>query len=99
VFNALIFRLADISVTPDYTGLPSNLDAGLKHLTNNAAAFLLLVSGLGIVISLIGLVGGSWVHSPQLRERSKEGLLYSAGAGALLFIAVAVANYATRLFG
>lgn len=98
MFNALFFRLADITVTPDFNGLPANLEAGLRHLTNNAAALLLLVSGLGIVISLIGLVVGTWVHSPQVRDRSREGLLVSAGAGALLFAGVAVANYATGLF-
>jgi hypothetical protein len=98
VFNALIFPFADISVRPDFNGLPSNLTAGLEHLTNNAAAVLLLVSGLGIVLSLMGMVAGSWVHSPHLRERSREGLLVSAGAGALLFGAVAIANYSTGLF-
>jgi hypothetical protein len=98
VLNALIFRLADISVTPDYNGLPSNLEAGLKHLTNNAAALLMLVSGLGIVLSLTGMIAGTWMHNPMVRDRAREGLLMSAVAGALLFIAVAVANYSTGLF-
>lgn len=98
MFNALILRLADITVAPDYNGLPANLEAGLKHLTNNAAALLMMVSGLGIVLSLMGMVAGSWVHNPQVRDRAREGLLVSALAGALLFAAVAVANYSAGLF-
>jgi hypothetical protein len=98
LFNAPIYWLADITVTPDFNGLPVNLEHGLVHLTNNAAALLLLVSGLGIVASLIGLVVGHGLHMQSVSERSKGGLLVSAGAGAILFIAVAVANYAMGLF-
>ena len=98
MFNALILWLADITVTPDYNGLPSNLQAGLSHLTNNAAALLISLSGLGIVLSLMGMVVGSWMHNALVRDRAKEGLLMSALAGALLFIAVTVANYSTGLF-
>ena len=32
--------VSDISVTPDFSGLPPNLYHGLVHLTNNAAAVL-----------------------------------------------------------
>ena len=39
----------DISVSPDFTGLPSNVYHGLVHLTDNAAAVLILVAGLGLV--------------------------------------------------
>ena len=41
--------VSDISVTPDFTGLPPNLYHGLIHLTNNAAAVLTLVAGLGLL--------------------------------------------------
>ena len=91
-------RVADISVSPDFSGIPDNVRTGLIHLTNNAAAALLLLSGLGIVISLCGLVVGSWLQNQHLSERSRSGLLVSAGAGALLFVTVAVANYTMHLF-
>jgi hypothetical protein len=88
----------DLSVRPDFDGIPDNVTRGLMRLTNNAAAVLLLVAGLGIVISIGGMVVGSWLQNQQLGERSRHGLIISAGAGALLFIAVAVANYAMRTF-
>jgi hypothetical protein len=91
-------QVADINVSPDFKGLPDSVTSGLVHLTNNAAAVLLLLSGLGIVISLCGMVVGSWLQNQHLSERSRSGLLVSAGAGALLFVAVAVANYAMHLF-
>jgi len=88
----------DIAVSPDFTGLPSNVHAGLVHLTNNAAALLTLVSGLGIVVSLLGLVVASWTSNPQLGERAKHGLAISILAIALLYLGVAAANYSARLF-
>ena len=91
-------RFLDISVKPDFEGLPSNLHVGLVHLTNNAAALLGLVAGLGIVVSLIGLVAASWTSNHQLGERSKSGLALSISAIALLYIGVAAANYAGHLF-
>ncbi len=90
--------LSDVSVTPDFSGLPPNLLHGLQHLTNNAAAVLMLVSGLGIVVSLIMLVIASWTSNPQLSDRAKGGLVVSIGAMALLYIGVAVANYSGHLF-
>ena len=98
MFNALISRLADITVTPDYDGLPSNLQQGLVHLTNNAAAVLMLVSGLGIVLAVGGLVVGHVLHRQHITERSWSALGIAAGAGAILFIAVHAANYTSGLF-
>jgi hypothetical protein len=94
-----MFRLPlDISVRPDFNGLPANVHQGLVHLTNNAAAVLTLVSGLGIVLSLIALVFASWTSTPHLAERAKSGLAVSVSALALLYIGVAAANYAAHLF-
>jgi len=87
-----------VSVTPDFEGLPPNILNGLHHLTNNAAAVLTIVSSLGIAVSLIGLVLGTWSQNPQLTERSRGGFVVSVGAIALLFVGVATANYAARLF-
>ena len=98
MFNALISRLADITVTPDYDGLPSNLQQGLVHLTNNAAAVMMLVSGLGIVLAVGGLVVGHVLHRQHITERSWSALGIAAGAGAILFIAVHAANYTSGLF-
>jgi hypothetical protein len=98
LFSALIFRLADISVQPDFQGLPPNLMHGLVHLTNNVAAVLLLVSGLGIASSLVGMVFGHAFHIQHVAERSRHGLLVSAGSGAILYIAVMAANYSMGLF-
>jgi hypothetical protein len=91
-----LFR--DINVSPDFSGLPQNVQTGLVHLTNNAAALLMLVSGLGIVVSLIGLVFASWTQNPHLSERCKGGLAVSIGAMALLYLGVAAANYTAGLF-
>ena len=93
------FLPLDISVHPDFDGLPANVQQGLIHLTNNAAALLALISGLGIVLSLIGLVFASWSSNHQLSERAKSGLAVSVGAMALLYASFAVANYTGRLFG
>jgi hypothetical protein len=90
--------LTDISVTPDFTGLPPNVYHGLVHLTNNAAAVLTLVAGLGLAVSLIGLVIASFTANRELGERSKGGIAISVSSVALLYIGVAAANYAGHLF-
>ena len=90
--------VADISVTPDFSGLPPSVYHGLIHLTNNAAAVLLLVAGLGLTVSLIGLVLASFTANPQLAERARGGIAVSIFSIALLYIGVAAANYAGHLF-
>jgi len=90
--------LTDISVTPDFSGLPPSVYHGLVHLTNNAAAVLLLVAGLGLTVSLIGLVLASFTANPQLAERARGGIAVSIFSIALLYIGVAAANYAGHLF-
>ena len=90
--------LTDISVTPDFTGLPPNVYHGLVHLTNNAAAVLTLVAGLGLAVSLIGLVIASFTGNRELGERAKGGIAISVSSVALLYIGVAAANYAGHLF-
>jgi hypothetical protein len=87
-----------ISVTPDFNGLPPSVYHGLVHLTNNAAAVLLLVAGLGLTVSLIGLVLASFTQNPQLSERARGGIAVSIFSIALLYIGVAAANYAGHLF-
>jgi len=95
----VIFRIgSDISVHPDMNGLPANVLAGLAHLANNAAGLLVLVAGIGIAVSLIGWVLASFTGNPQLAERSKSSLGVSIGAVALLYLGIAAANYAGRLF-
>jgi uncharacterized membrane protein len=88
----------DIKVYPDLHGLPANVLAGLAHLANNAAGLLVLVSGIGIAVSLIGWVLASFTANPQLAERSKSSLGVSIAAVALLYLGIAAANYAGRLF-
>ncbi len=88
----------DISVTPDFSGLPPSVYQGLVHLTNNAAALLTLVAGLGLVVSLIGLVLASFTANRELGERAKGGIAVSVFSVALLYIGVAAANYAGHLF-
>ena len=90
--------LRDIAVRPDVSGLPPNVVAGLAHLANNAAGLLVVVSGIGIAVSLIGWVIASLTSNPQLAERSKSSLGISIAAVALLYLGVAAANYAGRLF-
>ena len=90
--------LTDISITPDFNGLPPSVYHGLVHLTNNAAAVLLLVAGLGLTVSLIGLVLASFTANHQLAERARGGVAVSIFSIALLYIGVAAANYAGHLF-
>jgi hypothetical protein len=90
--------LQDINVHPDVSGLPPNVVAGLIHLANNAAGLLMIVSGIGIAVSLAMWVVGSFTSNPQLVERSKSSLGVSVSAVALLYLGVAAANYAGRLF-
>jgi len=90
--------ITDISVRPDFSGLPPSVLQGLIHLTNNAAALLTLISGLGIVVSLIALVIASFTANPQLGERAKGGIAVSVGALALLYLGIAAANYSSHLF-
>ena len=90
--------LTDISITPDFNGLPPSVYHGLIHLTNNAAAVLLLVAGLGLTVSLIGLVLASFTANHQLTERARGGVAVSIMSIALLYIGVAAANYAGHLF-
>jgi hypothetical protein len=89
---------SDVSVTPDFSGLPPSVYQGLVHLTDNAAALLTLVAGLGLVVSLIGLVLASFTGNRELSDRAKGGIGVSVFSIALLYIGVAVANYAGHLF-
>ena len=89
---------SDVSVTPDFNGLPPSVYHGLVHLTNNAAAILTLVAGLGLTVSLIGLVIASFTANRELAERAKGGIAVSIFSVALLYVGVAAANYAGRLF-
>jgi uncharacterized YccA/Bax inhibitor family protein len=88
----------DISVRPDFSGLPPSVYHGLVQLTDNAAAILTLVAGLGLVVSLIGLVLASFTGNRELSERAKGGIAISVFSIALLYIGVATANYAGHLF-
>lgn len=90
--------LADISVTPDFTGLPPSVYHGLVQLTDNAAGVLTLVAGLGLSVSLIGLVLASFTGNRELGDRAKGGIAVSVFSIALLYIGVAAANYAGHLF-
>ncbi len=90
--------VSDIAVTPDFSGLPPSVYHGLVHLTNNAAGILTLVAGLGLTVSLIGLVLASFTSNQQLAERSKGGIAVSVFSVTLLYIGVAAANYAGHLF-
>ena len=91
--------LTDVSVTPDFNGLPPAVLHGLIQLTNNAAALLTLIAGLGIVVSLIGFVIASFTSNRELGERAKGGIAVSVSSIALLYLGVAAANYAGHLFG
>jgi hypothetical protein len=88
----------DVSVHPDLHGLPPSVLHGLAQLANNAAGLLVIVSGIGIAVSLIGWVIASFTSNPQLAERSKSSLGVSIAAVALLYVGIAAANYAGRLF-
>ena len=90
--------LDDVKVTPDFAGLPPNVYHGLVHLTNNAAALLVLVAGLGLVVSITGLVIASFTANRELGERAKGGIAVSVFSIALLYLGVAAANYAGHLF-
>ena len=90
--------LTDNSVHPDISGLPPSVVNGLQHLANNAAGLLMIVSGIGIGVSLIGWVASSFTNNSQLAERTKHSLGISVSAMALLYVAIAAANYAGRLF-
>lgn len=90
--------LADISVKPDFNGLPPSVYHGLVHLTDNAAAVLTLIAGLGLTVSLIGLVIASFTANRELAERAKGGIAISVFSVALLYLGIAAANYAGRLF-
>jgi hypothetical protein len=90
--------VSDISVSPDFRGLPPSVYHGLVHLTDNAAALLTLVAGLGLTVSLIGLVLASFTANRELADRAKGGIAVSVFAVALLYIGVAAANYAGHLF-
>lgn len=94
----MLFLSTDISVRPDLSGLPPSVVAGLSHLANNAAGLLVIVSGIGIAVSLVGWVFASFTSNPQLAERSKSSLGISISAVALLYLGIAAANYAGRLF-
>src|SRR5258708_13554324 len=76
----------DISVNPDFNGLPTNVYNGLVHLTDNAAAILTLVTGLGLTVSLIRLVIASFTANPELCERANAGIAGPVFSFPLLYI-------------
>jgi hypothetical protein len=90
--------LNGISVRPDFNGLPQSVVHGLIQLTDNAAAVLTLIAGLGLTVSIIGLVIASFTSSRELGERAKGGIAISVLSLMLLYLGVAAANYAGGLF-
>ena len=98
MIHTLAAAFLDISVHPDFEGFPSGIQSGLVHLGNAAAALVMLLAGIGIAVSVVGILAGSWTSNPHALERSKHGLLVSAGSVALLYIAVAAGNFVTGLF-
>ncbi len=88
----------DSAVAPDFAGLPTQVRDGLTHFSNNAAATLLLVCGFGIAFSVLALLVAFWTQSPAQMERARTGLVVSISAMAVLYLAVAAANYTQRLF-
>jgi hypothetical protein len=94
----LVQILNDISVRPNFNGLPPAVVHGLVQLTDNAAAVLTLVAGLGLTVSIIGLVIASFTANREIGERAKGGIAISVGSIALLYLGIAAANYAGRLF-
>jgi len=94
----LVQILNGISVRPDFNGLPPSVVHGLVQLTNNAAAVLTLIAGLGLTVSIIGLVIASVTSSRELSERAKGGIAVSVLSIMLLYLGIAAANYAGRLF-
>src|SRR5438874_1574919 len=98
MFNALIGTLLDIIVRPDFTGIPPGLLNGLQRLADNAAGILLLVSAIGIGLSITLWVVGSLVGAHSLVSRAKSSLMVAASSGALLYATVIGANYMTGLF-
>ena len=69
-----------------------------KEKSPDADRQLTLVAGLGLVVSLIGLVLASFTANRELGERAKAGIAVSVFSIALLYIGVAAANYASHLF-
>jgi len=57
---------SDISVTPDFSGLPASVISGLQHLANAAAGLVVVLAGLGIAVSVVGILVGSWSANPHL---------------------------------
>ena|SRR5258707_13014210 len=96
-FLSLAVRL-DIAVRPDFNGLPPSLLHGLQRLADNAAGILVLVSAIGIGLSITLWVVGSWLDNHHLVSRAKSSLLVSAFSGGILYATVAGANYMTGLF-
>jgi hypothetical protein len=96
--HLLLAALAEISVSPDFKGLPSNLQSGLQSLTNIAAGLLILLSGLAIVGSLIGLLASSLMQNSISAERSKTALMWSVGTPAALYMLFALSNTVTGFF-
>jgi hypothetical protein len=94
----VVQTLNGISVRPDFNGLPPSVVHGLVQLTDNAAAVLTLIAGLGLTVSIIGLVIASFTSSRELGERAKGGIAISVLSLMLLYLGVAAANYAGGLF-
>ena len=98
MFNAPIAILLDIVVHPDFTGLPPSLLHGLQRLADNAAGVLVLVSAIGIGVSITLWVIGSWLDNHHLVSRAKSSLMVAAFSGGMLYATIAGANYMTGLF-
>ena len=97
---SLIHRVwfLDISIHPDYSGLPPNVLQGLQRLADNTAALLILVSAIGIGVSLLAWVIGAGIGNHMLIARAKSSLLVAATSGGILYLTVAGANYMTGIF-
>lgn len=83
---------ADISITPNSTGLPGI--AQLQQIVGAVMTVGLILSVLALIIAAIVWGFGASSSNPHLASRGKLGVLVACGAAIICGAAVALVNFA-----
>jgi len=92
VLGALV---AQVSVNPNSGALPGGPQ--LQQVVDGLAAFALIGSVAGLIISAVVWAFGAHNHNPHHAQVGKKGLLFAGGSALLIGGAAGVINFMTGL--
>ena len=89
--------LAQVSVSPNTGALPGGPQ--LQQVVDGLAAFALIGSVAGLIIAAVVWAFGAHSQNPHHAHVGKRGVMFAAGAAAVIGASAALVNFMVRLGG